>query len=156
VASSLADFFAPPCDRQCVVRFDVVGGDNPIQELEEFDDVLRRRRAAASQYKTLLGDLGSFQAGSERGTWQFVPLLLSDAGLRARCLAVPRTEVEFRAYYEPLHRISAYAGAQGSDTLRVTEHVAKHMLSLPMANDLRPAEISVVAAVVQRETELVS
>jgi dTDP-4-amino-4,6-dideoxygalactose transaminase len=123
--------------------------------LDDFDDVLRRRRAAAVEYEGLLGDLGSFQAGCSRGTWQFVPLLLPDAAHRGRCLRVARSEVEFRSYYEPLHRIPAYADAQGSDTLPATEHVATHMLSLPMANDLQAAEISTVCAVVRREAERV-
>jgi dTDP-4-amino-4,6-dideoxygalactose transaminase len=124
--------------------------------LDGFDDVLRHRRAAALQYEELLKDLGSFQAGCSRGTWQFVPLLLADAEHRTRCLAVPTSEVEFRAYYAPLHWMPAYAGARDSDTLQASEHVARHMLSLPMSNDLQPAEIATVSAVVRRESELAS
>ncbi len=124
--------------------------------LDGFDDVLRLRREAAMRYMAELGDLGEFQAGAARGTWQFVPLLLADAQHRARCLAVSRSEVEFRSYYEPLHRIAAFDRAQAGAELPVTEHVARHMLSLPMANDLQAGEISAVGAVVRREAELVS
>jgi dTDP-4-amino-4,6-dideoxygalactose transaminase len=131
-------------------------GATALAVLDGFDDVLSSRRAAARQYEALLGELGSFQAGGAPGTWQFVPLVLSDAGHRDRCLSVPREEVEFRAYYAPLHRIAAYAGAPGAGSLHATEHLATHMLSLPMANDLQAEEISIVCAAVRRQAALVS
>jgi dTDP-4-amino-4,6-dideoxygalactose transaminase len=124
--------------------------------LDGFDEVLERRRACARHYQDLLGDIGSFQAGSTRSTWQFVPFLLSDAVHRSRCLSVQPSEVEFRSYYAPLHQNSAYADSAAGDSLGVTEDVAARMLSLPMANDLEPAEISVVGEAVRRAAALVA
>jgi dTDP-4-amino-4,6-dideoxygalactose transaminase len=120
--------------------------------LDGFDDVLAARRAAASRYREGLGGMGSLQAGSERSTWQFVPLLCSDAQQRARCLASPT--VEFRTYYDPVHLIPHYATAPGADALPVTETLAARMLSLPMANDLSVGEIATVTEIVRQAAPL--
>jgi dTDP-4-amino-4,6-dideoxygalactose transaminase len=117
--------------------------------LDGFDDVMAARRATARRYGSRLGDVGSFQAGSERSTWQFVPLLLSQPDHRDRCLRDSAT-VELRTYYEPLHQTAVYADAPGAGALEVTESIAARMLSLPMANDLGDDEVDRVCAAVRR------
>lgn len=120
--------------------------------LDGFDAVLAARRAAALSYRRALAGLGTLQAGSERSTWQFVPLLCFDAAHRARCLA--SRAVEFRTYYDPVHHISHYATSPGADALAVTETLAARMLSLPMANDLRAEEIATVTEIVRQAAPL--
>jgi dTDP-4-amino-4,6-dideoxygalactose transaminase len=120
--------------------------------LDRFDEVLAKRRLAASRYRAALRGTGAMQAGSERSTWQFVPLLCADAAQRARCLS--SRAVEFRTYYDPVHFVPHHADAPGSEALAVTESLATRMLSLPMANDIRDDEIEAVADIVREAASL--
>ncbi len=118
--------------------------------LDSYDAVLAARRAAAEQLRGALAGAGTFQAGCERSTWQFVPLALADPAARARCLAISGEHVELRTYYDPLHRVDGFPHAPGQPPLPVTDALADRMVSLPMANDLSADELDVIAREVLR------
>lgn len=117
--------------------------------LDDFDDVLARRRDAAAMLRDAADRSLAWQAGCERSTWQFVPVLHPDVATRADTTHRARDRVETRAYYLPLHRMPAFEGAYVADGgLAVTEALAERLLCLPMANDLRPHELAAIGDMV--------
>jgi dTDP-4-amino-4,6-dideoxygalactose transaminase len=110
--------------------------------LDRYEDTLSARRERAERLVARLEPLGCcFQRGRRSATWQFVPVLLPDAPARERMLAdSAEAEIEFRTYYEPLHRFDAFAAYERADGLEVTTDVGQRMLSLPMSNHLSPPE----------------
>jgi dTDP-4-amino-4,6-dideoxygalactose transaminase len=110
--------------------------------LDELDDVLATRRALGDEIRERLEPLGYvFQPGIERSTWQFAPALAPSAVARDRFMDVGRMNgIELRAYYEPLHRFSAFEGAWKTP-LPVTEALSERAISMPMANDLSEAAV---------------
>lgn len=68
-------------------------------------------RTRAARLLALLGPELSPQEGHEQGTFQFVPMLASDAALRDDILRRAEGRVELRTYYEPLHRSPAFSAA---------------------------------------------
>lgn len=125
-----------------------------LAALDGFDAVLEARRTRAQRLRAELEPLGCvFQAGSERSTWQSVPVLAPDAATRevVRRRAEAH-EVEVRAYFEtPLHHHPPYRTDPRADELRVTDDLASRCLSLPMANDLDEHECSRIVDVVRTE-----
>jgi dTDP-4-amino-4,6-dideoxygalactose transaminase len=116
--------------------------------LDRYDSILQGRRERAREIVRSVGQAARWQAGCDRSTWQFVPVALATPRERDDRLAASDDRVELRTYYEPLHRIPAFAGAStGSQGLGRTEDLADRILSLPMANDLTPAEMSMVVDV---------
>ena len=116
--------------------------------LDGFDGVLAARRGAAETLRRRLDSSVAFQTGSEHATWQFVPVLLPGARERDACRDAAAA-VETRVYYEPLHRMPAFAGFPATDDLAVTAELEARVLCLPMANDLTATEIDAIAAVVE-------
>jgi len=115
-----------------------------LASLDEYPDALAARRAAAAQ---ILGELPEGfrpQLEHERGTWQFVPVSASSAEARADVLSAAGEAVELRTYYDPLHRMPAFAECERTDGLAVTTELSERMLSLPMAADFEPDEIAAI------------
>jgi dTDP-4-amino-4,6-dideoxygalactose transaminase len=106
--------------------------------LERFDDVLRERRERAEHMRAQLEPAGfRFQAGAHRSAWQFVPVLAPSAGVREAVLAAShRHAIEIRSYHRPLHQQPAFASHSAHGELTTTCELARHALSLPLANDL--------------------
>jgi dTDP-4-amino-4,6-dideoxygalactose transaminase len=107
--------------------------------LDDYDDVLDRRRARAEQMLAALEPHGyQRQLGGHGAAWQFVPVLAPSAAVREAVLQQARDEdIEVRTYFSvPLHRMPAFAEMPSAGDLRHTEDLAARALSLPMANDL--------------------
>jgi dTDP-4-amino-4,6-dideoxygalactose transaminase len=115
-----------------------------LAALDQLDAGLAARQAAASRIVDRLPPGFCAQEGHEHGTWQFVPVTAPSARARDAVLAASRDAVEIRTYYEPLHRMPAFASSPRAGTLTVTEDVSERMLSLPMAADLTDAEIETI------------
>lgn len=115
--------------------------------LDRFEDVLSARRARAEQMRAQLEPAGyRFQAGAQRSTWQFVPVLAPSADVHDTVLAqASAQQVEIRSYHAPLHELPAFAGSS-SAALTVTEDLARRSLSLPLANDLSEPEVERIVA----------
>lgn len=122
-----------------------------LAALDEHEQVLGRRRAAAAELRRALGDAPvDFQAGSERSTWQFVPALAQSAALRDGVLAAAAQEgVHVRTYHEPLHEMAPLRACAVAGSLDVTRDLAARSLSLPLANDTSPDELQRIAALVE-------
>ncbi len=120
--------------------------------LDAFDGQLARRQARADALRGELRDLPlEWQAGSGRSTWQVVPVLAPDGSTRDAVLAAcAQAGVETRTPFDPpLHRHRAFAGAPRHGELRVSEALGARTVALPMANDLRPDELALIAAAVR-------
>ena len=120
-----------------------------LAALDGFDDVLAARRArAATLRQGLLAAGYAVQACSEMSAFQFVPCLALDATTRDRSLAsAERAGIEVRSYFSPpLHRYPAFRDIERADDLRVTEHLSRRTLSLPMANDLSDEAVASILA----------
>jgi dTDP-4-amino-4,6-dideoxygalactose transaminase len=117
--------------------------------LDEFDAILTTRRALAARVGERARAPLGWQAGSERSTWQFVPVRFEDRAAREQARASSARTLETRVYYEPLHRMDAFRTTSAWDeTLYVTEDLAARLLALPMANDLSDEELKLVTAAV--------
>jgi dTDP-4-amino-4,6-dideoxygalactose transaminase len=107
--------------------------------LARFDEVLERRREAASWLmEQLSGTDVRFQAGAAGSTFQFLPVVLPSPAARERLLRNAQgARVEVRAYFDPpMHRLAAFSGYRAVDDLAVTESLATRIIGLPMANDI--------------------
>lgn len=114
--------------------------------LDELDEILVARRRAAEAVREGAGEAVTWQAESERSTWQFVPVAFESPAARAAALGRCDTDIETRSYYEPLHQMPAYTRLHRSDGgLETTEHLASRLLCLPMANDLSAEEVARIA-----------
>lgn len=117
--------------------------------LDDYDSILEGRRRRAREVVETAGAAVRWQSECHRSTWQFVPVAFASPHERDIRLAAANGDVELRSYYEPLHRLPAFAqAAVGQRGLKRTEDLADRILSLPMANDLTPAEASMVADVI--------
>ena len=116
--------------------------------LDTFPEALGARRAAAEWLRTEIGGAVSWQQGCERGAWQFVPVAFPDDARRRACVARAAGRVEVRGYYQPLHRMAAFAAGDAEPGgLDQTEALAERMVCLPMAGDLTEAELARIAEV---------
>jgi dTDP-4-amino-4,6-dideoxygalactose transaminase len=123
-----------------------------LAALDTVDDVLAARRQHAETMRVRLEPLGfAFQAGGDRGTCQFVPVVAPDEATRSAAVRLAREDnVELRTYFDPpLHTMPAFADAARCGTLAVTESLARRALSLPMANDLTPDDLERVVLVLE-------
>lgn len=112
--------------------------------LDGYDDVLERRRSLARRIQRPLEKVDfSFQPGSERSTWQFIPTLAPSGEARDAVLAhAARAGVELRTYFAPpLDESPPFASSQRLNSLPVTKDLARRILSLPLANDLTDGEV---------------
>jgi dTDP-4-amino-4,6-dideoxygalactose transaminase len=118
--------------------------------LDGYDDVLAARRASAAHLRDALEPFGfRFQAGCEGSTWQAVsvqaPRGIGRAQLLERAAALG---VEVRAYFDvPVHRMGAFSRDARVGELPVTTRLAERAVSLPMADDLGPAELQRIVLV---------
>lgn len=115
-----------------------------LAALDDFDEHLSTRRQAAADIIDALPSGFEPQVGHERGTVQFVPIAAPDAVTREDVRAAALNIVEMRTYYEPLHLMPAFSADAAIGDLRVTEDLARRMLSLPMADDLTNDEIETI------------
>jgi dTDP-4-amino-4,6-dideoxygalactose transaminase len=111
-----------------------------LAALDRLDAALKRRR---SRRVLAAAGLCHPQDGHEHATWQFVPLTFETAAQRDEFRDQQRHCIEMRTYYEPLHRMSAFAPDHDVD-LPVTEQLASTLLCLPMSDDLTDGEVSVI------------
>ena len=117
--------------------------------LDDFEQVLDRRRSAAESLREQIGAGPSWQRECRRSAWQFAPLLFEDEESRDRALANCHDTVETRIYYQPLqHLIPAQASAVQGGTPHA-EDLYRRLLCLPMANDLSEKEVATIAAAVR-------
>lgn len=120
-----------------------------LAALDHHDEVLAARRRMAGKIMRLGGAGVQWQGGYERSTWQFVPVAFGDGRARQERLREHSATVELRTYYEPLHLMPPFAGVPVAlSGLERTEDLASRILSLPMANDLTPAELGSIAEVI--------
>jgi dTDP-4-amino-4,6-dideoxygalactose transaminase len=118
--------------------------------LDDYDDILVRRRAAAAQLRVVAGDEVAWQQDCERSTWQFAPVAFPDAPRRSAAVDRCAGEIETRTYYEPLHRMPAFRGrSRAADGLARTEELAARLLCMPMANDLTDGEVARIGAAIR-------
>ena len=121
--------------------------------LDDFDDVLTHRRAAAAWLREELEPTGvAFQAGSPGSTFQFVPVALPTPATRGLLLEMAHDAgIEVRAYFDPpMHRVPALAGHPRADDLRVTGSLAERIIGLPMANDIGATSLERIRDLVLR------
>lgn len=125
--------------------------------LDRFDSVLAARRERAKLMRARLEPAGfGFQAGAPDSAWQFVPVLAPSADVRDAVLSASRKQaIEIRAYHAPLDRMEAFASHESHGELPVTRHLARHALSLPLANDLSEQAIERIVAVLADSVEAV-
>lgn len=116
--------------------------------LDEFDTVLRRRRAAAAAMRERIGAPLTWQREHERSTWQFVPALFADASERERTLANCNGKVETRVYYQPVGQLIPDQVDTIEGGVANAEDLYRRLLCLPMANDLSVDEVAAIAAAV--------
>jgi dTDP-4-amino-4,6-dideoxygalactose transaminase len=116
--------------------------------LDEYDDVLERRRRAAADLRERIVAPAVWQRGCERSTWQFAPLLFSAPEERECALASCRDEVETRVYYQPVGQLIPEQVETVEGGVPHAEDLYRRLLCLPMANDLSVGEVSAIAAAV--------
>jgi dTDP-4-amino-4,6-dideoxygalactose transaminase len=115
--------------------------------LDRYSDIVAARRTRAERMLAELMPLGyTRQRGSERGVWQFVPVLAPSRAIRDLALELARRRgIELRSYFSvPLHCMPAFSGQPVAGHMRRTDDIASRVLSLPMANDLSEAAIESV------------
>jgi dTDP-4-amino-4,6-dideoxygalactose transaminase len=104
---------------------------------DEIDVRVSNRRSSASRIMETLGPEFVPQIGHERGTYQFVSVLVTTPSRRDAILRDADGLVQLRTYYEPLHQFPAFSGVASSGDLAVTEDVGARILSLPMFDVVR-------------------
>ena len=114
--------------------------------LDNFDEIVQRRRRAAAYLRSHSGPNVGWQRGCERSTWQFVPVAFGDADARVRAQRASAGRFEVRTYYQPLHRMDPYRSLAATGNLARTEDLCERILCLPMANDLSDAELQRIVA----------
>jgi dTDP-4-amino-4,6-dideoxygalactose transaminase len=138
----------PRSDRGLNGKLSELHAATGLAVLDAFDEILAARHERAMRLRESLDSL-TFQAQCEGSPWQFVPALASDQATRDRILAHCAIEgVEARHYYEPLHAFDAFTDVPAPAGLDVTEAIAARALSLPLAADMPPALVELVADVV--------
>jgi dTDP-4-amino-4,6-dideoxygalactose transaminase len=124
--------------------------------LDGLEEAILARRRHAQTIVNRLPDGFECQHGSERGTWQFVPVAAPTREIRDAVLAEGRANgVPLRTYYDPLHRMPAFRDYEAADDLAVTEDLADRMISLPMAVDLDESEIDAIVGLVGSATSAI-
>ncbi len=121
--------------------------------LDRFPASLSRRRATAADLQTRFAHHPlTYQRGSERSTWQVLPVLVPGADDRTRVLdAAERLRIEVRTGFDPpLHRHPAFADAPVAGELTVTEQLAARMVCLPMANSLGSRQTDRLSRLIDR------
>lgn len=114
--------------------------------LDGFDGVLEARRANAARITRAALEHGySVQAGHERSTFQFVPVLAPDGDFRAKLLseACDRS-IQLRTYHEPLHQADSLCHCESVGDLQVTQDLGERSVSLPMSNDMTGEELDAI------------
>jgi dTDP-4-amino-4,6-dideoxygalactose transaminase len=120
-----------------------------LASLDELDTAISIRRERAKEILDLLPERFDQQAGSELGTWQFVPVVAPDAITRKAVREEgERREIGVRTYYDPLHLMPAFADCDRADHLHQTRMLGQRVLSLPMALDLDSSEIAAIGEMV--------
>ena len=115
--------------------------------LDGIDEVLERRRVSAAAIRSQAGDALAWQEGSERSTWQFVPVAAPGPEERRAIAARADGRVETRVYYEPLDRLMPGQTTAPGDLIRTAE-LHERIICLPMANDLTEAEVGSIATTI--------
>jgi dTDP-4-amino-4,6-dideoxygalactose transaminase len=125
--------------------------------LDRFDSVLAARRERAERMRARLEPAGfGFQAGAHNSAWQFVPVLAPSPSVRDAVLsASSKQAIEIRTYHTPLDQLAAFASYPSHGELPVTRHLARHALSLPLANDLSEQAIERIVALLVASAETV-
>ncbi|MBS1675767.1 MAG: DegT/DnrJ/EryC1/StrS family aminotransferase [Actinobacteria bacterium] len=116
--------------------------------LDEYDSVLKRRRAAAADLRARVEAPVTWQRESERSTWQFAPLLFADEGRREQALANCADAVETRVYYRPVGQLIPDQVDVTEGGTPNAEDLHRRLLCLPMANDLSADEVATIATAV--------
>lgn len=121
-----------------------------LASLDELPTSLSRRREHAERIAARLPAGFDLQEGYERGTWQFFPVAAPDAATRERILAEgAKRSIGLRTYYDPLHRMPAFASHEQADDLAVTNELVTRMLSLPMAVELESDAVERIVTLVE-------
>jgi dTDP-4-amino-4,6-dideoxygalactose transaminase len=120
-----------------------------LAALDRSTETLEARRRLAQRMAGRLEPSVSFQEGSAKSTWQFVPVLTANQSARERARnACIGASIECRVYYEPLHMTPAFRQHARADTLAATEDVYGRILGLPLAPDMSDEVVDVVAETV--------
>ena len=117
--------------------------------LDGLDSILERRRGAAAAIRARAGSGASWQAGSERSTWQFVPVALADSERRERVVEACRERIEVRVYYQPLSELAPEPPPVVGGGLAETDDLGRRIICMPMANDLTEAEVGAIGATLE-------
>lgn len=114
--------------------------------LDIIDEILAVRRQAVTRIRMRADSALAWQEGSERSTWQFVPVAFPDPDRRREAIELCRGRVEVRTYYEPLHTLSPLRELSAIDVmLEQSEDLHARLLCLPMANNLTEDELDTIA-----------
>ena len=114
--------------------------------LDEYDTVLRRRRASAQALRRQIEGPVAWQRESDRSTWQFVPLLFPGHAERERVAATCGGKVETRIYYQPVQQLIPGQVSTVENETPNAEDLYGRLPCLPMANDLTTEEVATITA----------
>ncbi len=116
--------------------------------LDEYDAVLKRRRATAADLRERVEAPVGWQRECGRSTWQFAPLLFGDEDGREQARAACAGEVETRVYYQPVGQLIPDQVDTAQGGVPNAEDLYHRLLCLPMANDLTDPEIAAIATAI--------
>ena len=119
-----------------------------LQKLSRFDDVATHRAILADVYRAELAELTFQEMHGRRHSYQFMPVLLPEGVKRTNVMAgLAAHGVGAGHYFSPHLAQQPYFQKYGIKCdLRVTDHIAGRVLSLPMSDVMTPAEVSLVCA----------
>jgi dTDP-4-amino-4,6-dideoxygalactose transaminase len=113
--------------------------------LDRIDGFIARRQGVVAEYLRRLDDefTALLPAGRGAAPWPTFPVLLPPGVHSARVAdALRQFEIESRCYYHPaLHETTVFRSDQ---TLIHSEHLARHMLCLPVYSDMTAEEAECV------------
>jgi len=111
-----------------------------LEFLKSFEKNAEHREALALAYRHELRDFNLQKPHGDRGSYQFMPVLLPDD------LPISRAEVQARlktmgiqtaSYFSPHCMAQPFFMANGvAGSLRVTDHVASHVITLPLWSEM--------------------
>jgi perosamine synthetase len=122
-------------------------------QLERLDAFVAKKKAVASQYKVLLGEIPGIgfmeEANWAGSTWWLFTVRIRPAEFgcdrEAVMQALEKQGIETRPLWEPMHRSEALAGCYSFD-VKVADQLHAEALSLPCSTNIREAEVERVAS----------
>lgn len=135
-----------------------VGALLASQKLAGFDAVAEHHARLAQIYRAELSGWTFQETHGRRHAYQFMPVLLPEGVKRANIMAgLAAHGVVAGHYFSPhLAEQPYFQKFRINSDLRVTDHIAARILSLPMSDVMTPAEVSVVCAALRDQVRRVT